>query len=389
MSNSTYQVTAEQQSSDEIPLFEISWGREEITNVVDSITRGKHWANGPYVDRFEERIEAFVDAEHAIVFNSGTTALVAALRAHGIGEGDEVIVPSFTFISTVNAVRIVGADPVFADIESETYGLDPDHVDSLVTDDTVAIIPVHYAGSPCQIDALDAIADAADLTVIEDAAEAFGATLNGTAVGTFGDSGMFSFCQNKVAATGEGGAIVTDDDDIASELSLYRSHGRMSSDYFESSTTGEYSTLGTNYRMADVVAAIGVAQLDRIEDLISCRRRVARHYEARFASVSGVEPMSDPSGGNHVYQLYTVTFDDQSTRDDAIRSLSDAGIASKVYFEPVHRTAYYQRTCDQIRANLPMTEHYSKRVLSLPMYHDLSVEEIDRIGSVIETVCER
>ena len=375
--------------TDDVPLFQISWGREEVRNVVDSVTRGSYWANGPYVDRFEERIEAFVGIENAVVFNSGTTALASALRAHGIGDGDEVIVPSFTFISTANAVRLVGAEPVFADIERERLGLDPESVADGITDDTAAIIPVHYAGAPCRIEALSEVATDNDLLLIEDAAEAFGATVEETAVGTFGDSAMFSFCQNKIVATGEGGAVVTDDEALATELRLLRSHGRASGDYFGSSGSGEYRSLGNNFRMADVVAAIGVGQLDRIDELLANRRHVADEYADRITTIDGVEPMNDPPEGRHVYQLYTVVFDSGIDRDAVVESLSEHGISSKIYFEPVHRSTYYQETCEKSVDHLSVTEELSSRVLSLPMHPELSTVEIDRITDALATAVDR
>lgn len=370
--------------ADDVPLFEISWGREEVQNALDSITRGNYWANGPYVDEFEEYIEAFLGVENAVVFNSGTTALASALRAHGIGPGDEVVVPSFTFIATANAVRLVGAEPVFADVERDRYGLDPDSVRDVVTDDTAAAVPVHYAGTPCRIEALAGVADDHDLALIEDAAEAFGATLDGTPVGSFGDSAMLSFCQNKVVATGEGGAVVTDDDELAADLRLLRSHGRASGDYFGSSGGGEYRALGNNFRMADVVAAVGVGQLERIDELVENRRRVAREYADRLAPIDGVEPIPDPPKGRHVYQLYTVTFDPGIDRDAVVETLASRGIASKIYFEPVHRSTYYRETYDRPVDHLSVTEELSERVLSLPMHAELSTEEIDRAVDAIE-----
>ncbi|WP_115864639.1 DegT/DnrJ/EryC1/StrS family aminotransferase [Halorussus litoreus] len=374
---------------DDVPLFEISWGREEVTNVVDSVTRGGYWANGPFVSEFEDRIEAFVGVENAVVFNSGTTALVSALRAHGIGDGDEVIVPSFTFIATVNAVRLVGAEPVFADIEDERYGLDPNSVSDVVTDNTRAIVPVHYAGTPCRIEAVADVADAHDLVLVEDAAEAFGATLDDTTVGTVGDSAMFSFCQNKVVATGEGGAVVTDDDDLAAELRLFRSHGRASDDYFDSHDTGEYRAVGNNVRMPDVVAAIGVGQIDRVDELIQRRRRVASEYADELARIDGVEPMADPDDGTHVYQLYTVTFAPDIDRDAVVELLAKNDVSSKVYFDPVHRSAYYRDTYDGPVDHLSTTVEVSSRVLSLPMHADLSSSEIRRVTTVLEEAVER
>lgn len=375
--------------TDDVPLFEIPWGRQEVQNALDSITRGSYWANGPYIDEFEAGIEAFLGVEHAVVFNSGTTALASALRAHGVGPGDEVVVPSFTFVATANAVRLVGAEPVFADVERDRYGLAPESVRQVTTDRTEAVIPVHYAGTPCRIEALAEVADEEDLVLLEDAAEAFGATLDARPVGTFGDSAMLSFCQNKVVATGEGGAVVTDDADLARDLRLLRSHGRASGEYFGSSGSGEYRALGNNLRMPDVVAAIGVGQLDRVEELIAGRRRVASEYETRLAEIDGVEPMSDPPGGRHVYQLYTVTFAPEVDRDSVVETLADRGIASKIYFEPVHESTYYRETYEKPVEHLSTTEALSERVLSLPMHPELSTEEIDRVAGALADAVER
>jgi perosamine synthetase len=375
--------------TDDIPLFEIPWGREEVQNALDSITRGSYWANGPYIDEFEDGIESLLGVEHAVVFNSGTTALASAFRAHGIGPGDEVVVPSFTFVATANAVRLVGAEPVFADVERDRYGLDPESVRAVATDRTEAVVPVHYAGTPCRIDELAEVADAEDLVVIEDAAEAFGATLDGTPVGTVGDSAMLSFCQNKVVASGEGGAVVTDDADLAADLRLRRSHGRASGEYFGSSGGGEYRALGNNFRMPDVVAAVGVGQLDRVDELVAGRRRVASEYEERLGEIEGVEPMSDPPNGRHVYQLYTVTFDTDIDRDRVVEVLADRGIASKIYFEPVHESTYYRETYERSVEHLSVTEELSERVLSLPMHPELSTAEIDRVADVLEDAVEK
>jgi perosamine synthetase len=370
---------------DSLPLFEIDWDRAEIRNAIDSITRGSYWANGPYVDEFERSLEKSLGVDHAVVCNSGTTALVAALEACGVGPGDEVVVPSFTFISTANAVVSVGAEPVFADIEAERYGLDPDAVESAITDDTAAILPVHYAGRACRVHDLAAIADQHGLTLVEDAAEAQGARAGGEYVGTVGDAGMLSFCQNKIVATGEGGAVVTDDDDVAERVRLLRSHGRVSGDYFSSTGGGEYTTLGSNYRMPDVVAAIGVGQLDRIETLVDRRRTVARRYTERLATVDGVTPPADGAGDErHVYQLYTVRFEPWVDRDAVAAHLSAHDIASKVYFDPVHLSTYYRQEHGGEPGTLPVTEDLSARVLSLPMHPNLSPEAVDRVVTTLD-----
>lgn len=370
--------------SDTVPLFQIDWNGEEIKNVVDSVTRGSFWANGPYIDEFERELESYHNTENAIVFNSGTSALIAALNAHGVGVGDEVIVPSFTFISTANAAKIVGATPRFVDIDQDRYGLDPAAVESNITEETAAIVPVHYAGKPCLIGELRKIADAHDIPLIEDAAEAFGAQVKGEPVGSFGDSAMLSFCQNKVITTGEGGAILTDDEEIAARCRRIRSHGRASEDYFADTSAGEYVSLGQNYRMPDVVAAIGVAQIEKAEDIIRRRRRVAQRYNERLRGIEGITCPSDPPKGRHVYQLYTVTFNDEIDRDAVIERLTEQGVSSKVYFNPAHESQYYQTETSYASGSLSVTSAVSDRVLSLPMDPNMSIETTERVVNAVD-----
>lgn len=372
---------------DPIPLFEISWEQNDITSVTDSIKRGGYWAKGPYVDRFESKLEEFLNVDNALVVNSGTTALVAALHGLELDEDDEVIVPAFTFIATANAVRLVGAEPVFADIESNSYGLDPASVKENLSESTAAIIPVHPYGTSCRIDDLIQIATEHDIPLIEDAAEVLGAEFNDQKLGSFGDAAALSFCQNKIVPTGEGGAVVTDDDELAERVKLYRSHGRPSSDYFDSSGSGDYVDVGTNIRMSDLTAALGCSQFDRIDDLIDGRRQAANELSDRFADVDGVRPHRSPDAGTHVYQLYTIELAEEINRDHVVESLNDHNISSKVYWDPaVHQTEYYTRTKSET-PDLPVTEDIASRVLSLPMYPNLSTTETDRIAdAVIEAV---
>lgn len=372
--------TSEQWSErDPVPLFEIAWDERDIRNVVESVSRGGYWAKGPFVDEFEERLAEYLGVDHAITVNSGTTALVAALRAHGVGPGDEVVLPSFTFIATANAVDFLGADPVFADIERETYGLDPDAVRDCLSPQTAAILPVHCYGASCDLDALADIAAEHGVPLVEDAAEALGASYGGEWVGTVGETAALSFCQNKIVATGEGGAVVTDDPDVAHEVRLFRSHGRTSDAYFESPASGEYSALGGNFRMPDIVAAIGCAQMEKIEELIEGRRTAAGRLNDALADVSEVDTPASPHG-RHVYQLYTVTLAESVDRAALIEALADRGIASKVYWDPpVHRTGRF----DGRATSLPVTEDIASRVLSLPIHPNVRVAESERITAAV------
>ena len=367
--------------TESIPLFEIQWDETDISNVVESLSRGSYWAKGPFVDRFEEGLESYFGTEYAISTNSGTTALVAALEACNIGSGDEVIVPSFTFIATANAVKLVGAEPVFADIETESFGLDPESVKSHITDDTAAIIPVHVYGTPCRIHELTELAKANDLLVIEDAAEAFGATANGELAGTIGDIGVLSFCQNKILPTGEGGAIISDDTELAVAASQFSNHGRVADDYFDSVESGKYEMVGSNYRMSDMVAAVGCAQLSKVDQLIESRRAIASRYCDQLSAVEGVKPHDSLDNHNHVYQLFTVLCEDETVRSKMIKKLTADNISCKIYWDPpMHQSGVFATEHHQ---PLPRTEDVSRRVLSLPIYPDLQLRDVDR---VVETI---
>jgi len=370
-----------------IPLFKIYWDEEDVRMVSDAIKAGMNWATGPNVGKFEELIASYVCTKYALTFNSGTSALHAALLAHGIKNGDEVIVPSFTFIATANAPLFVGAKPVFADIEEETFGLDPEDVKERITEKTRAIIPIHYGGCACKIRELKEISDDHNLILIEDAAESLGARIGDEKVGTFGDSAMFSLCAPKVVTTGEGGIIVTDSRDIYERLKLVRSHGRAeTADYFSSAEYQDYITLGYNFRMSNITAALGIAQLKKIDKIIEMRRKNAEYLTTRLnqelKEVITPNPLKDYY---HVYQMFTIRVNNY--RDELAKYLADEGIMTKVYFFPIHLTHFYKNelgyTC-----KLPATEEISKQVLTLPMYPALTREEMDYMVEKIKSFCE-
>ena len=360
-----------------IPLFKIYWDKEDIKAVTEAIKGGMNWAVGSNVEKFEKMIAEYIGAKYCVVFNSGTSALHATLLAYGIKEDDEVIVPSFTFIATANAPLFVGAKPVFADIEEETYGLDSEDVKEKITEKTKAIIPIHYGGCPCKITELREIADDHNLILIEDAAESLGARIGDKKVGTFGDSTMLSFCQNKIITTGDGGAIITDSREIYEKLKLIRSHGRLeTSDYFSSTEYMDYITLGYNFRMSNIIAALGIAQLKKVDKIIEMRRENAEYLTARLKrEVKEILIHNPPKDYYHVYQMYTIRVDN---RDELMKYLADKGIMTKVYFSPVHLTHFYKNELEYA-CELPVTEEISSQVLTLPMYPALTREEIDYI----------
>lgn len=365
-----------------IPLFKIYWDEEDVAAVTEAITAGMRWAVGPSVTEFETLIADYIGTDFCAVFNSGTSALHAQLLAHGIKSGDEVIVPSFTFIATANAPLFVGARPVFADIEEETYGLDPESVKEKITPKTKAIIPVHYGGCPCKIRELKEIAEDHNLLLLEDAAEAFGARVDMKKAGSLGDSSMLSFCQNKVITTGDGGAAVTDLKDIYETLKLIRSHGRLESqDYFASSAYMDYIQIGYNFRMSNITAALGVSQLKKVDQIIAMRRKNAQYLSTHLQKIEGITPPHPPQGYFHVYQMYTI---ECTHRDELMNYLGERGIMTKVYFSPVHLTQFYKDVL-QCRVDLPVTEDVSQRVVTLPMYPHLEKEEMDLLITEIQT----
>lgn len=369
-----------------LPLFKIYTDEADQQAVTEVLRRGTYWAEGPEIVEFERGLRDYQDKKHAITFNSGTSALHAALLAYGIKGGDEVIVPSFTFIATANAPLFVQAKPIFADIEEQTLGLDPNDVEAKITPKTKAIIPVHYAGCPCKIRELREIADDHHLLLIEDVAESFGASIGDVKAGSYGEGGILSFCQNKIISTGEGGALVTDSREIYEKAKLIRSHGRQeNSAYFSSIENLDYITLGYNFRMPSMVAALGIAQLKKIDTLISMRRQNAEYLTARLEKeVREITPPAPPKEYHHVYQMYTVMAE---KRDDLMRHLADGGIMTKVYFNPVHLTHFYKDVL-KYTPDLPITKKVADMALTLPVYPGLTKEEMDLLVNEIKVFYE-
>lgn len=364
-----------------IPLFKMYWDQDDLDTVNAALSSGMNWAVGENVTQFENGLAKYIGTKYCLTFNSGTSALHAGLIAHGIGSGDEVIVPSFTFIATVNAPKFVRAKPVFADIEESTLGLSPESVIENITPKTKAIIPVHYGGCPCQIRELREIANEHNILLIEDAAEAFGASVEGKNVGSYGDSSMLSFCQNKIITTGEGGALITESRNLYEKLKLVRSHGRLeTADYFSSSECMDYITLGYNFRLSNISASLGLAQLRKVGAIIDMRTRIAERYTSLLRKdVPVASPVSAPNGYKHVHQLYSVRVPD---RDGLMQFLTKHGIMTKVYFPPVHLTHYYNHELGY-HVSLPVTESVAKDIVSLPIYPGMPVDDVDKVVQVI------
>ena len=369
-----------------IPLFKIYHDAQDIKQVTDVIKGGKAWAIGPHIEKFEQRIAEYIGINHALVFNSGTSALHAILLAFNVQEGDEIIVPSFTFIATANSPLFVKAKPVFAEIEEQTYGLDPQDVERKITPRTRAIMPIHYLGCPCSIADLQHIAHKHNLLLIEDAAEAFGAKLDKSMVGSLGDASALSFCQNKIISTGEGGAVVTNSAQLCQKLKLIRSHGRQDvSNYFSSIEDADYIDIGYNFRMSDITAALGLSQLDKVDKMIEMRRSNASYLNRRLSGIRQITVPTAPGGYHHVYQAYTIRLKGRGHLRDKLRHfLAQRGIMSKVYFHPVHLTQFYRNSFGWKHGDLPATERVASEVLTLPMFPALTEKEMDYMVQQIE-----
>jgi perosamine synthetase len=365
-----------------IPLFKMYWDENDVRSSTEAIETGMNWAIGPNVDLFEKNLAEYTGSKYCSTYNSGTSALHALLLAAGIGKGDEVIVPSFTFIATANSPLFVGAKPVFADIEEETFGLDPDDVLEKITPKTKAILPIHFGGCPCKIREMREVAEDKGLLLIEDAAEALGAKIGNRKVGTFGNAAMLSFCQNKIITTGEGGAIVTNDREIHEKTKLIRSHGRLETcDYFSSTEIFDYISLGYNFRMSNITAALGVAQLSKADTIISMRRALHTQYIKKLKSCRKVITENEiPEDYFHVYQLFSVRV---KNRDNLMKHLAAAGIMTKIYFPPVHATHFYKNVL-KYDCTLPVTMRVFSDILSLPFYPGMPETDVDYVVDTIK-----
>ena len=369
------------------PLFDIYWDKEDIQTVTRIIKRGSYWAAGPEIQEFEKKLSKYFNTKYVVTFNSGTSALHAILLAYEITSG-EVIVPSMSFISTANAVILAGAKPVFAEIEEETIGLDPEDVKKKITDKTKAIIPMHYGGKVCKnIKVLRKIADEHDLILIEDNAESFGAKINDKFAGTIGHAGMLSFCQNKIITTGEGGAICPNDEKIYEKLLLIRSHGRVEkpgTDYFSNINVSDYIQVGYNYRMPTMCAALGISQLKKIEKIIELRRKRGKYYDENLKEIPKIDIIPELVGSRTVYQLYSILLKNLEKRSKLQNYLLKNGIYTKIYFEPIHLKTFYRKKFGYHEGNLPITESLSSRILTLPFSLLFKDEDQDYIINTIK-----
>jgi perosamine synthetase len=356
-----------------IPINKPILGEEERAAVADVLTSGRltdaSYEGGKYVRAFEGKVRTLLGAKHVIAVNSGTAALHSVLMALGVKAGDEVVIPSFTFVATANVVLASGAKPVFVDSKRD-YNMDPREFKKALTPRTKAVIPVHVFGYPADMDEIREIAEARSIPIIEDAAESMGATYKGTQTGRLSAAGCFSMYATKVVTSGEGGAVSTDNDELADKLRLVRNHGMVHHN--------DSRHLGFNYRLPELGAALASVQMDRLGRFLEARVRNASYLNERVASVEGVSFTQESGDRTHVYYLYTLYI--RKNRDGVLKSLNDGGIGAAVYFQiPVHKTQLYSRL-GYGRKALKNTEEASKHVISLPVHPGLSETDLERVA---------
>ena len=341
---------------------------EEIENVVEVLKSGMI-AQGPKVMEFEEKFSQWVDAKYGIATNSGTAALHVALLACDIGPGDEVITTPFTFIASGNSIVYTGATPVFADIDLDTYNIDPNTIEDLITDKTKAILPVQLYGQAADMDKIREIADKHDLLVIEDAAQAHGAMYNDEKVGSIGDIACFSFYPTKNMTTSEGGMITTNNKELAEKAKVFRAHG--------SNIKYQHDEIGFNFRSNDIAAAIGIAQLEKIDEFNKQRIANAEYLNEGLKDVDGVVTPASPENRKHVYHQYTIRVT-KGDRDEWIDILTENGIGTGIHYPiPLYNQPIYEEL--KFTGSSPKAELAANTVISLPVHPSLTKQDLDLI----------
>ncbi len=367
-----------------IALTRPEFGDEEARAVADVLRSG--WVvQGPRVAEFERLVAARSGAAHGVATTSCTTALHLAFIASGIGPGDEVICPSYSFIASANAIVHAGATPVFADIEDDSWNLDPSDVARHLSPKTKAVLAVHQVGLAVDLDRLRA-AVPDRVAILEDAACAIGSTYKGKPIGAHGHIACLSFHPRKTISLGEGGMLLTDDTAVADHARTLRSHGASVSDLDRHRAKGlvyeEYRELGYNYRMTDIQAAIGIEQMKRLDDLLARRRKVAARYNAAFCRLEHVQTPAQPAYAQHSYQSYAIRLRPACgvARDEVMRELIEAGVTCRRGIPPIHLEPLYR---DRARRPLPVTEAVAAESIFLPMYASLSDADQSRVVDAV------
>jgi len=355
-----------------IPVAAPMLAGNEKAYVMDCLESTWISSTGPYIDRFEQMFAEFCGVRHAVACSNGTTALHLALLALGVGPGDEVIVPTLTFVATANAVTYCGARPVFVDVDADTWNIDVASLESMITPRTRGIIPVHLFGHPAEMDRILAIARRHGLFVVEDSAQAHGAEFRGQRIGSIGDLATFSFYGNKIVTTGEGGMVVTGNDETAHRLRQFRSQGG------DPARRYWFPVVGYNYRMTNMTAAIGVAQMENIDWHLQRRREVAAWYRERLGAGDAhrVGQVERP-WVRHAWWMYSVVFREDGVRERVVEALAAQGVETRPFVHPLHTLPPYR---DEAGASgLPVSERLGRRGLNLPTWAGLSRDDVQLV----------
>ena len=370
-----------------VPMIE----QDEIDGVVEVLKSG--WlSTGPKTQEFEERFRSYVGTKNAIALNSCTAGMELCLLAAGIGQGDEVITTPMTFAATANVIVHCGAVPVFADINENTLNIDPSDIERRITPRTKAILPVHYAGQPCEMDEIRDIAERHGLILIEDAAHALGAEYNGQKIGSIGDATAFSFHVHKNITTAEGGMVTTDDDEWARKMIIMRLHG-MSKDAWGRASNSQmhYDVVlpGYKYNMTDIQAAMGLSQLSKLESYIKIRQKYAKIYTEAVQQIPQVTIPQRIDGIRHAENMYVIMLKLELLkidRDEFIRCLRAENIFPSIHFRAIHLHSYYRETFGYKRGDYPIAENASDRVLTLPFSPKLTEADIRDVITAVKKI---
>jgi len=363
-----------------IPLIEPVVGDEELSNIKSVLDSG-YLTQGPYAKEMENKFASMIDVKHAITTTSCTVGMELALEGLNIKNGDQVIVPNFTYPATATAVERVGATPVLVDVDRRTYNIDPEEVAEAVTEDTAAILPVAWGGQPLDHEPLQMIADEHNLAIVEDAACSTKATFNGQPVGSQFDISVFSFHPRKVLTTGEGGMITTDDDELAREMRSIKNFGTDPM----GERHGFFKADATNYRFSDILAAVGVAQLEKADEIIDRRQEIAARYDELIAEIDGVTAPTVVDGGVHNYQCYCVYIEagDITLRDDLIEALATRDIETQIGTYALHQTDAFADA--KQHGKLETSTALYQNLLTLPVSHSMTESQQQRVVDALET----
>jgi perosamine synthetase len=356
---------------------------QQIEKDVKQILNSGMLTLGAYTKRFEEEFAKTCNVKKAVAVNSGTSALEIALRASGVKKGSEVILPTNTFSATAAVVVLIGAKPVFADMDPETLCINADNVRKHLTNKTKAVIAVHIGGLVCpEIELIKEICDDHNLCLIEDAAHAQGSSLHNKSAGSFGRAGCFSFYPTKIMTTGEGGMITTNDPKIAEKAAIFRDQGKES---FSSNTIVE---VGYNWRMNEISAAIGLTQLRRLPEFIKRRNKIAKYFDRGLSRISGIEPLNIPRNALSNYYKYVAFLAPDVPRDSFKQKLREEGVklSGEVYWPPLHMQPIYSRLLKVKEGDFPATEEACRRMICLPIYSQMTMDETQYVIEKIKEV---